>query len=1651
MSSPADGFLESLQQIRRRLLDTSNRNRLLNFRESKARTIRIIDELPDEVFSSIYDSGVAMDLVPVVEEELLDQDAESIDVGHELPVATENFAERHFDEHLQTRYTPQKLERLCSRLSREAKTAIEETGCNMLFLALGFLEWFEDETSDVSHLAPLILMPVQIEKARLNRATNCYSFVISYSEEDLETNLSLAEKLRQDFDLILPDLNVDKSPEVYFDEIIEKIIPLKRQWKVRREMVLDLFSFAKIQMYKDLDDNVWPQDAKLSVNRNLSEILVGREEQDGIEAFHQQEYDIDREPLAQNLHLLLDADSSQHSAIIDALHRDCNLVIEGPPGTGKSQTITNIISAAMGMGKSVLFVAEKKAALEVVRSRLEKSGLGDFCLELHSHKTQKGKLHADLLIRLYKTFNDGQTLERELEDLASERDKLLQYSAIVDSSAGPNGERVYQIFWAAERWRSELPLDTPHIMINDSLSINRQQANERAILLQDIARLHAEMPVDAIRVWRGFHLTDFLPGDREKIQFIFEDIVGVAAAGLKELELLYSKCAFSEEPSLGALRHLARADLELYTKMPKPYDSSIATKLINSSEGDRVRQFHQTVQDYHSLMAKASNVLGSYSGSDDSLSTLVASATFLEQLGYGDILAANLASLSALLSALSEAIRQTKAVSEKISFLSDKPVTSLSEASRLLNVLGVIAKAPLEETISCHPTYAHESVLGILQKAQEECTSLVREKDALESIFSFNLMPSSTEVITLAKEAKRLPHPLISFFMPANWRLKARLREFLKPGNNFTIVELATKLEQVATILLRIEQVACKEEYCHLLGPLYTGISTDWDRLGRLVGWAKEFSFVLGSSNRAMVLLPEFKMLIDCAEQQNLTLHDSLQQVEHLSQQVRLSFDPYETIDALLGRIADIERAAMALVAFASGNKSREIASVASLRLGISALMAAESLGRRIDVNKDMVTLLGHRFAGVGTDTAYLVSVADWLTQMQEHGNCSAGMLAWLVEDDASARLSAMVSFIRSCKSLIGAFDQSVTALRRYGELDFPTFFNNNEHDCTLTGILEAINDLTQYLTYLTSWADYSRFLRDADLQGLNEFIALIEERTFSTDQAFAFYHYAHVESMAREIMRTHPQLASFSRISIEGIIQRFVSLDRKILQTNSKWIAGKLSRCPVPQGHSGSKVSSLTELALIRHEIAKQRRHVPIRQLVRRAGKALQVLKPCFMMSPLSVAQFIVPASLQFDLIVMDEASQLKPEDSLGAVVRGSRLVVVGDPRQLPPTSFFDRMDGTSEEDATLTEEAESILDRCLQIYPRRRLRWHYRSEHESLIAFSNYSFYDDNPLLLFPSPHRSDRRYGVHYHYVEGGQYQKGLNLVEAQTVVNAIREHFRQCPGQSLGVATFNREQCDMIQELMETLQKENLQFDQQLRTSLESDEPFFVKNLENVQGDERDVIFISTTYGPDPATGRVFQRFGPLAGETGWRRLNVIITRAKQRVELFSSMHPSDITPTEGTKKGVHALKAYLEYASSGMLPDYGTATGKEPDSDFEVAVLKVLSDLGYGAVPQVGVAGFAIDIGVKHPERGNDFILGIECDGATYHSAKSVRDRDRLRQEILESKGWRIHRIWSTDWFKNREVEIKRLRESIDSALRHYSAREKEKEFIWQDL
>jgi transcription elongation GreA/GreB family factor/very-short-patch-repair endonuclease len=360
---------------------------------------------------------------------------------------------------------------------------------------------------------------------------------------------------------------------------------------------------------------------------------------------------------------------------------------------------------------------------------------------------------------------------------------------------------------------------------------------------------------------------------------------------------------------------------------------------------------------------------------------------------------------------------------------------------------------------------------------------------------------------------------------------------------------------------------------------------------------------------------------------------------------------------------------------------------------------------------------------------------------------------------------------------------------------------------------------------------------------------------------------------------------------------------------------------------------------------------------------------------------------------------------------------------------------DSDGDDEATALEESESILDVSqTKFQPARRLRWHYRSQHHSLIHFSNSYFYKDRPLFVFPSPFETHEGLGIHWRYVSNGLYENRQNAEEAVKVVDAVFEHIKKYPKQSLGVVTLNGPQRDLIQDEFDKRLKSDLRIDRYLNAWKSEGEPLFIKNLENVQGDERDVIIISTTFGKN-RQGVFHQRFGPITSATGWRRLNVLFTRAKKRIELFSSMQPEDIRIDSTMSKGVQALKNYLNFAKTGNL-DAIEIWDREADSDFEIAVGGVLENNGYQILPQLGVAGFFIDIAVRHPDRPGEFLAAIECDGATYHRTKSARDRDRLRQEILEKLGWkdRIYRIWSADWFKDPKTQTKRLLDFLQATL-----------------
>ena len=638
----------------------------------------------------------------------------------------------------------------------------------------------------------------------------------------------------------------------------------------------------------------------------------------------------------------------------------------------------------------------------------------------------------------------------------------------------------------------------------------------------------------------------------------------------------------------------------------------------------------------------------------------------------------------------------------------------------------------------------------------------------------------------------------------------------------------------------------------------------------------------------------------------------------------------------------------------------------------------------------------------------------------------TSGLRTYLLHEEVVSRLAGLATLLGRLDDALAAHSaarEHVMALSDAAEAAFEKLpIEEVEHSLAQAlATREGLDDCLQYL----------RVRLEAVRLGALPFLEAHGTRPLR--RLAEVYRAAFWQTLARCAFEQHPALRECSGMNQEALRRRFSTTDSEVQLLNQRDIAALLCRVPLPHGRDDGPRSTWTDLALIRHQVQLQRPRIAIRDLVRRARAAIQALKPCWMMSPTSVAQFLEAGAVEFDIVVIDEASQMRPEEAIGAMARGHQVVVVGDPMQLPPTTFFDRIDGfENEEDDEL--EAASVLDQALDAFqPYRNLRWHYRSRHEGLIRFSNHHFYGEK-LITFPSPTDHGNTLGVYYHHVPGVYRGGGGNPAEVKAVADAAIISMGLHPDLSLGVVAMNREQSELLRLEIDRLLLRNPEAQEYVSRWEPTLWPFFVKNLENVQGDERDAIIISTVYGPNEQ-GRVMQRFGPINRADGHRRLNVLFTRARRRVDLFSSLTATQVVEGPGTSRGVGVLKAYLEYAATGRLST-GTRSSREPDSDFEVMVADALRSRGFEVVAQVGVAGFFIDIGVSHPSYPHGYLAGIECDGAAYHSSRSARDRDILRQEVLEGLGWRLYRVWSTDWFGNRSRETDRLLRFLDGLQNH---------------
>lgn len=592
-------------------------------------------------------------------------------------------------------------------------------------------------------------------------------------------------------------------------------------------------------------------------------------------------------------------------------------------------------------------------------------------------------------------------------------------------------------------------------------------------------------------------------------------------------------------------------------------------------------------------------------------------------------------------------------------------------------------------------------------------------------------------------------------------------------------------------------------------------------------------------------------------------------------------------------------------------------------------------------------------------------------------------------------------------------------------EIDFT--LEKPASDNYLVNLETCLKRISDNIDQLKDWVSWLNAKEIASKGGLSPVVSAYESGKIESATVMNTYKKGLYRSCAEYIIEKEPALSMFNGKLFEDKIRRFREMSQYFERLTKEELYAKLAS-KIPDFTKEASQSS--EIGLLQRTIRNNGRAMPIRKLFDSISNLLPRIAPCMLMSPISVAQYFDAAGPKFDLVVFDEASQMPTCEAVGAIARANNMIIVGDPKQMPPTNFFSSTN--IDEDNIEKEDLESILDDCLALsMPSKHLLWHYRSKHESLIAFSNSKYYD-NKLLTFPSP--DDIATKVNYIPV-AGYYDRGKtrqNAFEAKAVIDEIKRRLLDpiLSKRSIGVVTFSSVQQSLIQNMFDELLRTNPQLE---TIAIDNTEPIFIKNLENVQGDERDVILFSVGYGPDKE-GKVSLNFGPLNREGGWRRLNVAVSRARYEMKVYSTLRADQIDITRSASEGVAGVKAFLEYAEKGRSTlGIKKIAAETSESGFEKLIAEEIRKQGYEVHTSIGCSGYRIDIGIVNKQKPSEYILGILCDGKNYNAAKTAKDREIIQQEVLKLLGWRLHKIWSTDWWENSERVLNNTFEAIRNA------------------
>jgi hypothetical protein len=1253
-----------------------------------------------------------------------------------------------------------------------------------------------------------------------------------------------------------------------------------------------------------------------------------------------------------------------------------------------------------------------------VKRRLDRSGLGDFCLELHSYKASPKSVVSSLQAR-YEIGVGRVPTRAEPPDVSwvNCREEITRYVRALHAER-PDGATAYGLIWEALRGQSkfaDLGSALRDIKIPASLIDNPQAIAAATDELGAYAGVASAFALafghPAKSLWATVEFSNF--HGYEVPQFL----QALEAARTSAADMLQTLTRYAEIGVTGPDSLMAAADLA--GKLPELPQLDLAS--IASLDLDDLEK----ALDLQADVLRAEEELEALSDlryEDPERLAVVAvqarSVVSTELLDHTPAEAYAFASKE--IAALEQIVEVTEAVTPALKVLGlgiGIPASHLPAATSAAYILGS-APEHVRRWIVELPDASLETVSGAIVSWRQLRDGEARWTAELHS-YRADARPEPNDLLIAAATLRK--RGLRKLFASIRGSLGAARSVAAEIGMSADPDKLRALAEHVADV----RRFEGDETFSSLFGSAWAGLITPVDsvraglELRDLV--VRTIQHLPGNQEVAQQVMAMTPDRIAEVSQYG----EACKRVLRLPTEAQERFEEQPTDRLILAaqkRISDLK-------AFLAIDATRW---AEGINAPIRRIEYADRVIKRMKRTKELLAshaTAAHVMAfGRSYDGINLTSRAiDWV-RVVRRANLRADVAVALLSDRARDTRDKFVQAASDWNAIRVANDAAFANLAEFGA----------QNICRLetSKLIQLIGELLLRSDELADFVPLRRARKQLDAQGLSSLQSTCD-RLLVDQAALPAIFLAVIADYKATAARRSEGLRSANGAALEARRKIFCERDVAKMQRDRRTIRAKLLE-QVPQvGSNNGPRKSWTDMRLLTHEFGKQRRLTPVRQLLSRAGRAIQTLTPCFMMSPLSLAKFIPTRSLSFDLLIIDEASQMRPEASLGGLLRVRQIVVVGDAKQLPPTDFFARGEGQLDDGVDDSEDidAESILEACETIFgERRRLKWHYRSRCESLIAFSNQRFYDGT-LVTFPMARPGS--FSVELVRVDG-TYRARCNPAEASRVAEeavAFMRHFGNAQEDvlpTLGIVAVNLEQRDFIQEELRRLSADD-EFVEMYRDKAEAKgEPLFVKNLENVQGDERDHIFISMTYGKKHGEASLSQNFGPINKKQGHRRLNVLFTRARMRIALFASFGSADVRPSETSSEGVQALKAYLEYAETRGRAHAHAATGI-PDSDFEVEVADRLRSRGYKVDMQVGVArkeerrrSFRIDLAVRHPDHPEHYLAGIECDGATYHSSKSARDRDRLREEVLRSLGWELVRIWSTDWFDDPVRETDRL-------------------------